>query len=168
MKKIVNPYAEMPGYHCFGCSPKNEHGLQMTFTEEGDEVVSRWQPKGFLQGYHDVLHGGIQATLMDEIGSWLVQVKVKTAGVTSGLSVRYLHTVYINQGEITLKAKLKGMRRNLADVEVSLFDATGKLCAKGEVTYFTFSKEMAQKKLNFPSEESFYEEDGSPKMKDKG
>jgi uncharacterized protein (TIGR00369 family) len=159
VKKILNPYAEMPGYHCFGCSPKNEHGLQMSFFEEGDEVVSHWQPRGFLQGYHNVLHGGIQATLMDEIGSWLVQVKVKTAGVTSGLSVKYLKTVYINQGNITLKARLKDMRRNLADVEVNLFDASGKLCAKSDITYFTFSKEMAKKKLNFPEEEEFFEEE---------
>jgi len=156
MKKINNPYAEMPGYHCFGCSPKNEHGLQMSFYEDGEEVICNWQPRGFLQGYHNVLHGGIQATLMDEIGSWLVQVKVKTAGVTSTLSVKYMHTVYVNQGEITLKAKLLGMRRNLADIEVNLFDATGKLCARGELVYYTFSQEMAKKKLNFPEEEAFY------------
>ncbi len=157
MTKIVNPYAELPGYHCFGCSPKNDHGLQMTFTKEGDEVVSVWQPRVFLQGFHQILHGGIQATLMDEIGSWLIQVTLKTAGVTSGLNIRYLKTVYVNRGEITLRAKLKGMRRNLADVEVTLTDSSGILCATGEVTYYTFSQEVARKKLNFPSEEAFYE-----------
>ncbi len=156
MKKINNPYADMPGYQCFGCSPKNEHGLQMSFFEDGDEVICNWQPRGFLQGYHNVLHGGIQATLMDEIGSWLVQVKLKTAGVTSTLSVKYMHTVYVNQGEITLKARLLGMRRNLADIEVNLFDSGGKLCAKGELVYYTFSQEMAKKKLNFPADEAFY------------
>ncbi len=155
MKKIANPYAELPGYNCFGCSPKNEHGLQMQFFEEGDEIVSRWEPRGYLQGFHDVLHGGIQATLMDEIASWLIQVKVKTAGVTSELNVRYKKTVYINKGPILLKAHLKGMRRNLADVKVYLYDSTNVLCAEGNLTFFTFSPEIAKEKLHFPGKDAF-------------
>jgi len=155
MKKITNPYAEMPGYNCFGCSPKNEHGLQMRFFEEGDKVVSTWEPRGYLQGFHNVLHGGIQATLMDEIASWLVQVKTNTAGVTSELRVRYKKTVYINNGPILLKAKLKGMRRNLADVEVQLYDNENKLCAEADVTYYTFPPEIAKEKLHFPGRKAF-------------
>ena len=33
-------------------------------------------------GFHDILHGGIQATMMDEIASWVVLVKLDTSGVT--------------------------------------------------------------------------------------
>ena len=35
MVKINNPYAERKDYNCFGCSPNNEHGLQMEFYVEG-------------------------------------------------------------------------------------------------------------------------------------
>ncbi len=159
MRKINNPYAGMEGYNCFGCSPDNEHGLRMRFTEEGEYLTSNWEPRGFLQGYVNVLHGGIQATLMDEIASWLVQIKLKTAGVTSELRVRYLKPVPVDKGSIRLRAKLSGMRRNLADVSVELFCPDGKLCAVADVTYYTFPQKVAAEKLHFPPYEKFFEKE---------
>ncbi len=47
MKKILNPYTKFDGYNCFGCSPKNEHGLKMKFFEDGDCVISNWEPIEF-------------------------------------------------------------------------------------------------------------------------
>jgi uncharacterized protein (TIGR00369 family) len=157
MKKILNPYPKYEGYNCFGCSPNNDNGLRMEFFEDGDEVICNWQPSGFLQGYHNVLHGGIQATLMDEIGSWFVQVKLKTAGVTSNLNVRYINPVSIVKGDILLKASLIRKRKNLVDVLVRLFDSNEKLCAKGEITYFTFSPDIAKRELYYPEFEEFFE-----------
>lgn len=157
MRKIVNPYPKFPGYNCFGCSPKNEHGLKMEFVEDGDYITCDWKPVDFLQGYHNVLHGGIQATLMDEIGSWYIQVKLKTAGVTSNLSVRYLKSVSMVKGNIKLRASLIKKRRNLIDILVELFDSNQQLCAKAEITYFTFSQEVAQKELNYPDFEEFFD-----------
>lgn len=28
MKKIINPWKNMEGYNCFGCSPDNEAGVE--------------------------------------------------------------------------------------------------------------------------------------------
>ncbi len=156
MREIKNPYTGIDGYYCFGCSPHNPHGLQMKFREEGDELVSDWEPRGFLQGYHNVLHGGIQATLMDEIASWYVQVKLKTAGVTSEMKTRYLKPVPSDKGSVKLKARLKAKRRNLADVHVELYGPDGKLCTVSEVTYYTFPQEVAVKRLNYPGVEAFF------------
>ena len=39
MKKIINPWKNMEGYNCFGCSPDNEAGVRMEFYEDGDEVL---------------------------------------------------------------------------------------------------------------------------------
>ncbi len=159
MKKILNPYPKYEGYNCFGCSPENAHGLKMEFFEDGDHVICNWQPSNFLQGYHNVLHGGIQATLMDEIGSWFVQVKLKTAGVTSNLNVRYIKPVTILEGELLLRASFLQKRRNLVDIFVELFDPSGILCAKGEITYFTFSPEVAKNEFNYPDFEEFFEKE---------
>jgi uncharacterized protein (TIGR00369 family) len=159
MRRIRNPFRGLEGYNCFGCSPDNQSGLQLSFVEEGDELVSAWKPKSFLQGYHNVLHGGIQATMMDEIASWVVYVKLQTSGVTSGMTVRFLKPVYITDDQLTLRAKVKEMRRNLADIEVKLFDGKGVLCAQSLVTYFTFSKEQSRKNLFYPEHKDFFEED---------
>jgi len=157
MKKIVNPYVKVEGYNCFACSPDNENGLQMTFVEDGDYLISEWTPKGFLAGYNNILHGGIQATLMDEIASWFIQIKLKTAGVTSNMNLRLKRTVHTNQGPLKLRAWLKEVRRNLVDVNVELINPDGKVGAEGVITYYTFSEDVAREKLNFPNPDDFFE-----------
>ena len=158
MKKILNPYTKIDDHNCFSCSPGNDQGLKMKFFEDGEYIISDWEPTGFLQGFHNILHGGIQATLMDEIGSWFVQVKMKTAGVTSNMNIRYLKPVSIVNGNIKLKASLIQKRRNLVDLHVELFDAEGKLCSQGDLTFFTYSKEVSQKELYYPDYNEFFDE----------
>ena len=80
-RSINNPFTSIEQYNCFGCSPSNEFGLQMEFYDEGDETVCEWEPKPHFQGYGNILHGGIISTMMDEIASWYVFTKLKTAGV---------------------------------------------------------------------------------------
>jgi len=158
MREILNPYTKVDGYNCFACSPDNENGLQMTFVEEGDYLLCEWEPRGFMAGYNNILHGGIQATLLDEIASWFIQVKMKTAGVTSNMNLRLKRTVYMNQGTLKLRAWLKETRRNLVDVNVELINPDGKIGAEGVVTYYTFSPEVAKEKLRFPDYQEFFEQ----------
>lgn len=148
----------MEGYNCFGCSPNNKNGLQMNFVEDGEFMTCDWEPRGFLQSYHNILHGGIQATLMDEIGAWLVQIKFKTAGVTSNMNLRLRKAVPINEGKIKIKARLKEVRRNLVDVNVELINPDGILAAEGVITYFTFPPDVAREKLRYPGYEEFFED----------
>ncbi len=158
MKKILNPYVKIEGYNCFGCSPNNENGLRMNFVEDGDYLTCEWEPRGFLQGYNNVLHGGIQATLLDEIASWFVQIKLKTAGVTSNINIRLKRTVPTNEGNLKIRAWLKEIRRNLVDVNVELINPDGKVGVFGVITYFTFPLDVAKEKLRFPDHEEFFED----------
>jgi len=80
MTELRNPFIGINGYECFGCAPDNHAGLRMSFFEDGDEIISSWDPQEYFQGYNHILHGGIQATLMDEPASWIVFVKLGTAG----------------------------------------------------------------------------------------
>lgn len=160
MQKLRNPFTHLEGYNCFGCSPDNPHGLQLIFTEENDEIVSRWEPGVDFQGYFNILHGGIQAALMDEIASWTVYVKVKTAGFTSKAELKYFRTVGIDQGAVTLRSRVRQMRRNLADIDVKLFDGNNILCAQGTFTFFTFPLEKAKKSMYYPDHHEFYETPG--------
>ncbi len=154
--EIKNPYRGVKGYNCFGCSPENTNGLKMKFEVDGENIVCEWKPKDYLQGYHDVLHGGIQATLMDEIASWFVQTKIGTAGVTSELKVKYLKPVYTNNGNIFLESGLKNKRKNLVDIWVKLMDVNKTVCAEAVVTYFTFPEKIAIEKLHYPGKKAFF------------
>jgi len=160
MKKIKNPFLEIANkhdYNCFGCSPFNEIGLQLDFWEDGDELIAKWQPRKSLEGWTGVLHGGIQATLLDELAGWIVLIKLKTAGVTAAINVEYLKPLTIDKGEITIRGKLISTEKRLAKIECSLFDGGGIEYAKAQLSYFIFPERVAKLKYKYPGIEAFYE-----------
>lgn len=156
MIRLKNPYAAYAQYNCFGCSPTNPLGLKMEFQEQGDEIVSIWAPAENYSGFHDVLHGGIQATMMDEIASWVVFLKLDTAGVTYRMETRYRKPVRISKGPITLRAKLSGQKRSIATIGVELMDGEGNICSESQVDYFVLPRLKAEKEMHFPGKEAFY------------
>jgi uncharacterized protein (TIGR00369 family) len=156
MIKLNNPYARRPDYHCFGCSPVHPSGLRMEFYEDGEELVCNWEASPDFQGFHDILHGGIQATMMDEIASWVVFTQLDTAGVTYRMSTRYRRPVHISRGTVTLRARMVKQQRNIVSIAVRLFDGEGTLCSEGTVEYFLIPRERAVREMHYPGKEAFY------------
>jgi acyl-coenzyme A thioesterase PaaI-like protein len=155
---IKNPFHKLEGYNCFGCSPDNKLGLRMHFRIEGDEVICDWEPENHLQGWVGVLHGGIQATLMDEIASWFVFVKLKTAGVTSKMEVKLIKPVKMDKAPFRLRASLKEMQKNIALIHVELLMNDGVLGAEAIMHYFTYPEKIASQRLFYPGIEHFITE----------
>lgn len=149
MKRIINPWTGMEGYGCYGCDPNNHHGLRMEFMEDGDFVVSQWHPRKEFEGWRNTLHGGIQATLADEIASWTIFRKLQTGGVTSKMEVRYLRPIHISDGDITLRAHITEQRRNLVRVAITIDNGLGERATEVECLYFTFSQDKAREEFCF-------------------
>ena len=156
MQKLQNPFLNHPGYNCFGCNPSNSIGLGMTFFEEGEKVFSLWEPRAEYQGFTDVLHGGIQATLMDELASWFVFVKLKTSGMTKSINVSYREPVYISRGTVTLTAELVEKEKRSADILVTLRQGEGEPKSDALCTYALFAESVAKRKLHYPGVDAFY------------
>lgn len=145
MDKIRNPYTglEEQGYNCFACCPENPYGLKMEFYEDGDDVVCFWKPDKNYESWLNTLHGGIQATLLDEIGGWIVNRKLQTAGMTTQLSLKYRNHVPAGADVVLeIRGRIKEMKRNFAFIEAAI-SYEGKVCTSSEMTYFCFSKEKA-------------------------
>jgi uncharacterized protein (TIGR00369 family) len=161
MRKIKNPWKDNPenchDYNCFGCSPFNEIGLQLEFWEDKEELIAKWMPRKSLEGWMGIVHGGIQATLLDEMGGWLVMIKLQTAGVTSQLNVQYLKPVKVSKGELTIKGRLISYEKRIAKIVCSLFDSTGVECAKADVSYFVFPEKIAKARYHYPGIEAFFD-----------
>jgi len=156
MKELHNPYVTMEGYNCFGCCPKNLAGLRMEFKEDGEDIVSFWDPDKRFEGWKNVLHGGIQATLMDEIASWVVFVKLGTGGVTYKLSTKYRRPVRIDKGRLCLRAALVEVRKSIAEITVRLYDGTDQLCSEGTLEYFVLPEDKAKEEMHYPGREAFF------------
>jgi uncharacterized protein (TIGR00369 family) len=154
-KKISNPYTKVEGYNCFGCSPRNQFGLQLEFYEEGDFLMADWVPKDHFIGYNKILHGGIQSTLLDEIASWAVHIKLKTAGVTTGIDLRFKKPVFVDQGTLKLRAHIARVEKRIAFVETDLLNPGNEICCTGIIRYYVFPEEIARIRLNYPGSENF-------------
>ena len=156
MKKIINPYDREKNL-CFGCGVANPMGLKLSFTESEEFIHATWQPSENYQGYPNVLHGGIIATLLDEVGGWCVSVKIGTAGVTSEMRTRYISPVYVNRGDLTLKAGIESQSEKSATIVCQLYDGQSKLCAEAKAEYFLYPLEIAKRRFRYPGREAFYE-----------
>ncbi|WP_430815593.1 PaaI family thioesterase [Carboxylicivirga sp. RSCT41] len=158
-KKIINPFVKQKGdsYNCFGCSPQNNIGFKLEFYAEGDAVFASWLPQSKYEGYMNVVHGGIQATLLDEIASWYIYAMLDTAGVTNKLDVSYHKPLYVSGGEVLIKATLEEHTRKMARLKTEILNAKGEVCSSAIVEYFLFPQNVAKAKYMYPGKEAFWE-----------
>ena len=157
MRKIKNPWQEAHIFKCFGCDKTNPIGLKLDFFEDGNQVCCRWNPASHYQGYVDTLHGGIHATLHDELASWVIYVKGKTAGMTSEIKVTYIKPVLVEAGEIKVVGEIIEQNNKQMAVRTQLFNHQNELCSEALVVYRVFPQELAIKKLYYPGPDAFFE-----------
>ncbi|MFT3738629.1 MAG: PaaI family thioesterase [Breznakibacter sp.] len=162
-RPITNPFTskEPDIYQCFGCSPHNPIGLKLEFAIEGDEVVGRWMPQKQYEGYVDVVHGGIQATLLDEIASWYVYAIIGSAGVTKKMEVEYHHPAATTEPFLELRASLHSKTDKEALLNTRLYNASGKLCTTALIAYAVFPETVARRKFFYPGKEAFIEKNST-------
>lgn len=157
MKPIKNAFTSPRANKCFACSETNNFGLKMSFYDNGEEVVSIWEPKSQFDGWKGVVHGGIQATLIDEIGEWFVFTKIGRSAVTMNLDVRYKKPVRSDIGAIKLVAKQISFEKSIAVIDIKLIDSNDNICSIAVGKYFVYSEKESKEKFDFPGKEKFYE-----------
>jgi acyl-coenzyme A thioesterase PaaI-like protein len=79
-----------PDGGCFGCSATNPDGLALTFRRRGDAILSTYTVPDRFHGAPGIAHGGIVATLLDEVSCAAVALVGERFVVTGELSIRYL------------------------------------------------------------------------------
>lgn len=73
---------------CFACGQANPIGLKLKFTPIPNGVKAEYIPSRVFEGFQDIIHGGIVATLLDEAIAWACRVCGVDA-VTGELTVRF-------------------------------------------------------------------------------
>jgi acyl-coenzyme A thioesterase PaaI-like protein len=74
---------------CFGCSQTNPIGLRLVFERRGDTISTRHTVAEHFGGAPGIAHGGIVATLLDEVSCAAVFFVRGNMVVTGELTVRY-------------------------------------------------------------------------------
>ena len=95
---------------CFACGKDNPIGLHLDFVEEGESYLTVFTASRPYQGYEGIIHGGILATVLDEIMARYAWVKYGPAA-TARLEVRYKQPAPTGT-PITVRSVFTAVRRN--------------------------------------------------------
>jgi uncharacterized protein (TIGR00369 family) len=118
---------------CFACGKLNEHGLKLDIrpTASGVEVNFAFAER--FQGWQGVVHGGLIATILDELMAWACKTSARAA-VTAEMTVRFrrpLRTGQSFRGEgrvIADRGRLLFCESRLLDPDSgTIAEATGKM-----------------------------------------
>lgn len=120
---------------CFVCGESNASGLQMRFETDGRVVVSHFRARADHIGFKGTIHGGITATVLDEIMVWACAVQTKRFAYCAELNVRFASPLRPGQ-EVFASAELTSNRRNkLFEAKAELRDETGVVLATATGKY---------------------------------
>jgi uncharacterized protein (TIGR00369 family) len=124
-----------PANRCFGCSPHNPRGLALSFTAQDDGGVETvYVAAAELCGMHGVVHGGVQATMMDEAMGFAAHAALAGDGdeldiATVELAVRY-HRPTPTGEPITLRARVVRIEGHDIWLEGEIRDRAGRICTE--------------------------------------
>lgn len=97
--------AEYPG--CFACGASNPVGLHLGDADlEGDVAVTRFRPIDHHGGAGDTLHGGLAATVLDEIMVWAAILTHRVLAVTGTMDLRYRRPVSVGD-DISVRGRVE-------------------------------------------------------------
>jgi uncharacterized protein (TIGR00369 family) len=125
---MSDPHAANP---CFGCGESNPRGMHLRFErdEERQRIVGRFQLSAEYQGATGFVHGGIIATVLDEVMSKVSRF-FDVRAVTAELTVEYLKPIRIGTDLIVEGFNARREGRQLYH-EGEIRDAAGTLLARG-------------------------------------
>jgi len=131
---IVELLRSQTGRMCFACGPDNPIGIHLGDPAiDGDDIIAAFRPRHEYQGTSGNLHGGIAATVIDEILVWAGILQERVLCVTGRLEVRYRKPL-ANAG--THEARARVDRRSGRRLEISgEIVADGKTAVSGSGLY---------------------------------
>lgn len=121
---------------CFGCSPGNPAGLRLEFFETDEGVETPYSAPPHLEGAPGVIHGGIQATILDEVLCMTAYAKAGTRVVTGELTVRYLRAAP-TETRLVIRGRIAGKRSESYLIEGGIYlEANGEELTRAKGRFF--------------------------------
>ena len=106
---------------CFACGKKNENGLRLEIFEKDDGVWTTIDPPTWSQGYSRIVHGGLIATVLDEMAVWAA-FKKGYRTVTAELNMRIKEPMHVDQ-VYTAKARIHKVKHRLVEADSEIISS---------------------------------------------
>jgi uncharacterized protein (TIGR00369 family) len=148
MDPNTEKYKPLPNHsenRCFGCGPANPSGLRMQFATDGNAVYSWLSVPPHLGGWHNLAHGGVLFTILDEVMGRAIIYSRKSLVMTKSITMDFRKPVPIGR-EIKTTARLLEIRSDRESIAESFIcNETGEVCARATGVFATFPKEVARR-----------------------
>lgn len=124
---------------CFGCGKDNSHGLQMKFETNGEQVRSVVTVPDHLRGWNTIVHGGVLATIADEIMAWAAIHLLQRFILTKSMTTDFLRPVFIGS-TLTAKGYIKKQTDSKnAVMACRIYNDQGQVCARAQGRFVLFT-----------------------------
>lgn len=126
----------LPHTHsCFVCGDANPLGLKLRFETDGRVVRARFRPCAEHIGFKGVVHGGITATVLDEIMVWACAVATQRFAYCAELNVRYLLPLSPDVETIVTGELVENRKGRIFEAKSALSNAAGQSCVEATGKY---------------------------------
>ncbi len=140
----MNP-RELPYTHsCFVCGVSNPMGLQLRFQAHGNEVRTTFRPRSEHVGFKGVIHGGLLATVLDEILVWACAIPTGKFAFCAELQVRFLNPVLPHEELTVIATMTENKRGKIFIAEGRIINPSGTVCAIGTGKYMPIPDSKAE------------------------
>ncbi|MFH1262900.1 MAG: PaaI family thioesterase [Pseudomonadota bacterium] len=148
---IANPFSDVPGFECFACGAGHPHGLQLKLQKVDDQVFCRFNARKEFSGFSNILHGGIQATILDEVMWWGAFESRGLLCLSQSMEIEYRAPIHIGS-DIVAMARVTNEGENTVDL-VGELRIGEEIYAKADGRYFFPSARLLARVLDVPTEE---------------
>jgi uncharacterized protein (TIGR00369 family) len=120
-------------HHCFACGRSNPIGMGLQIELLDGEARASWTVGPDYVGWSDKVHGGIVATLLDEVMAWAPS-SFDSWAVTAEMTVRFRSPAAPGE-TLTARGWVTGRRRRIYEVAGQVHGSDGRLVAEGSGRY---------------------------------
>jgi len=114
---------------CFVCGEANRRGFNLRSETDGRVVRVCFAFGPEHVGFKQTVHGGLTATVLDEIMTWACVVGTRRFAYCGELNVRYLHTIRPSQSLVATAELVSNRRGRIFEAKAEMRDETGKVLA---------------------------------------
>jgi uncharacterized protein (TIGR00369 family) len=119
---------------CFACGVENQIGLKLKFTYNNEIAESNFILSPDYCGYPNIIHGGIVATILDEVMAKVI-INTGIEAVTHDMNVVYKKSLHPNKNYKAV-AEILEVKRRIIKSKSAILDVDGNIIASAEARYF--------------------------------
>ena len=132
-QRIDERFAFEP-HNCFACGTLNTGGLHLDLHVDGERCWTDLEIPERFQGWDEIAHGGIVATILDEVMAWSL-VDADNWGLTARLTVAFKRPVPLGR-PIHVEGRITESRRRIITTAGRMVAAgSGEVLATAEALY---------------------------------